>query len=132
MSIFTNGKPYSINFEHRPDYLYVHIKGDRDSYEISNAYWTEIAQECVEHSVRRLLVDEDLAESMPSMSDVFKGASERSYMGLAGIKIAFVDRHPEHHEQNLFGELVANNRGLLCKVFNDFTSGETWLIAESA
>ena len=130
MSSITNGKPYSIAFEHRPHYLYVHVKGDSDTYEISKAYWTEIAEECGKHSIRRLLVDEDLACAMPSMSDVFKGASERSYMGLAGIKIAFVDRYAEHHEQNLFGELVPNNRGLLCKVFTDLEAGETWLTSD--
>lgn len=128
----SNGeKPYTITFELRPNYLYAYIKGDIDSYEISNAYWTEVSAECARHNVQRLLVDEDLAEPMPSMSDVFEGAAERSYMGLAGIKIAFVDRHPDQHEQNLFGELVANNRGLMCKVFDNFDAGEAWLVSES-
>jgi hypothetical protein len=126
----TSGKPYSITFELRPDYLYAYVKGDFDSYDISNAYWTEISAECAKHGIRKLLVDEDLTEPVPSMSEVFKGASERSFMGLAGVKIAFIDRHPDQLEQNLFGELVSTNRGLFCKVFSDLAEGETWLMSE--
>jgi hypothetical protein len=51
-------------------------------------------------------------------------------MGLSGVKIAFVDRHADQHEQNLFGELVATNRGLYCKVFSDFNEGENWLVSD--
>jgi len=125
-----DGKPYSITFELRPDYLYAYIKGDADSYEISNAYWQEISAEIASSKAQKLLVDEDLSQPVESMSDVFKGASERSFMGLSGVKIAFVDRHADQHEQNLFGELVATNRGLYCKVFSDFEEGERWLVSD--
>ena len=130
MTISSDGKEYTITFELRPEYLYAYVKGDRDSYDISNAYWTEIAAECAKQNVRKLLVEEDLKDQMNSMSEVFHGASERAFMGLSGLKIAFVDRHPDHSDQNLFGELVATNRGLFCKVFSDFQKGEEWLISD--
>ena len=130
MEVFSGAKPYSITFELRPDYLYAYVKGDADSYEISNAYWTEVSAECAKHEARKLLIDEDLAEPVESRSDVFKGAAERSFMGLAGVKIAFVDRHPDHHEENLFGELVSTNRGLFCKVFSDLRKVKTGCLAE--
>jgi len=130
MTLSKDGKPYSIAFELRPNYLYAYVKGDTDSYEISNAYWTEVSAECAKHSAEKLLVDEDLAEPAPSMAEVFQGASERSFMGLAGLKIAFVDRHCDQHEQNMFGELVATNRGLFCKVFSNFAEGESWLLSD--
>jgi hypothetical protein len=123
-------KPYSISFEHRPDYLYAYVAGDADSYEISKAYWLEVAQECQRHDTQKLLVDEDITEQISAVSEVFHGASERPHMGLSGVKIAFVDRHVEQHEQNLFGELVATNRGLLCKVFKNFAEGEEWLLKD--
>jgi hypothetical protein len=127
----SNGeKPYSIKFERRPEYLYVYVQGDEDSYDISNAYWTEVAAECARHNTAKLLVEEDLRQSIESMSDVYHGASERSFMGLSGVKIAFVDRQSDHHEMNLFGELVATNRGLFCKVFSDFAEGEKWLVSD--
>jgi hypothetical protein len=130
MTAPNNGKPYSITFEVRPHYLYAYVKGDADSYEISNAYWQEVSAEIAKHKMEKLLVDEDLSQPIGSMSDIFKGASERSFMGLSGVKIAFVDRHADQHEQNLFGELVATNRGLYCKVFSDFNEGENWLVSD--
>lgn len=130
MTAPNSGKPYSITFEIRPRYLYAYVQGDADSYEISNAYWQEVSAELAKHKMQKLLLDEDLSQPMDSMSDIFKGASERSFMGLSGVKIAFVDRHADQHEQNLFGELVATNRGLYCKVFSDFEEGESWLVSD--
>jgi len=130
MSTGPSSKPYTITFEQREGYLYARVEGPFDSYEISNAYWQEVAEECQKTQNRKLLLDERLDSVMPSMTEVFQGASERCHMGLAGIKIAFVDSLSDHHEFNLFGELVATNRGLYCKVFNNLKQGENWLLAD--
>lgn len=130
MSAPFDGKSYTITLELRPEYLYAYVKGEADSYEITVGYWSEIAQACAENNVKRLLVDEDLAEQTVSMSDVYQGAADLSSMGLNGVKIAFFDRHADHHDLNQFGELVATNRGLFCKVFNDFDEAERWLLSD--
>jgi hypothetical protein len=130
MTTSDGGKEYTITFELRPGYLYAYVKGDADSYYISHAYWSDVSVECAKHQVKKLLVEEDLAKPINSVSEVFQGAAERAFMGLSGLKIAFVDRHPDHREQNLFGELVATNRGLFCKVFDDVQEGEKWLISD--
>jgi len=46
-------------------------------------------------------------------------------------KVAFVDRYLDHHDTNAFGELVANNRGLNCKIFHDTTTAEEWLLGQN-
>jgi hypothetical protein len=130
MTISDREKPYSITFELRPEFLYAYVKGSADSYEVSNGYWTEISRECSKLNVNKLLVDEDLEQPMASMSEVFHSASERPSMGLISVKIAFVDRHLNHHEVNQFGELVTTNRGLHCKVFYDLAEGESWLVSD--
>lgn len=130
MSATEFNKPYEITFEHRSEYLYAYISGEKDSYEISRQFWLEIAAECNKNGCKKLLVEEDIVEPIPSLTEVFQGAAERSYMGLSGIKIAFVDRYIDHHEQNMFGELVATNRGLFCRVFSDFEQGEKWLTSD--
>jgi hypothetical protein len=130
MSTATTSKQFEITFEQRDGYLYARVEGPTDSYEVSNAYWKEVSEECEKRQTRKLLLDERLDSPMQSMTEVFQGASERSYMGLSGIKIAFVDIKADHHEFNLFGELVATNRGLFCKVFNDIIAGERWLLAD--
>lgn len=130
MSEPSKTKQYRIKFDNRPEYLHAHIQADRDSYEISRQFWQEIADECGRVKPLRLLVEEDIDRPIESIADTYQGASERPLMGLSGIKIAFLDTHPEQHEQNQFGELVARNRGINVKVFFDRTEAENWLLAD--
>jgi hypothetical protein len=123
-------KHYRITFENRPEYLYALVEGERDSYEISRQFWSEIAAECERVRPKRLLVEEDLKQQLPSIADTYQGAAERPDMGLVGIRIAFFDVHPDQHEQNQFGELVARNRGINMKVFVDRDEAVRWLLAD--
>ena len=120
-------KPFHIAFEHRPQYLYVYVSGKRDSYEISRQYWLEVAEECNKTGYKKVLIDEDIQQSV-SMSEVFQLASELPLMGFQGVRVAFYDRYAEHEDLNQFGELVATNRGLFGRVFNDIAIAENWLL----
>jgi hypothetical protein len=122
-------KPYNISFENRSQYLYVYVSGDRDSYEISRRYWQEVAAECARAGAEKVLIEEDIPEDV-SMGEMYQLASELPQFGFIGIRIAFVDRYIEQHDLNQFGELVANNRGLYAKVFNDVNEAEKWLLSE--
>lgn len=123
-------KDYRLTFDNKPEYLHVLVEGEHDSYDISRRFWSEIATECERLGPSRLLVEEDLKEQLPSIADTYQGAAERQEMGLAGIRIAFLDRHPDQHEQNQFGELVARNRGINMKVFSDRAEALDWLLAD--
>ena len=120
---------YNISFEYRPEYLYVYVSGEHDSYAISRQYWQQISDECAVNKIKRVLIEEDIPE-MVSMGEMFQLASEIPEMGFFGIRIAFVDRYIEQQDLNHFGELVAVNRGLHGKIFNDVTEAEKWLLAE--
>ena len=121
-------KPYKLTFQLTPEYLHARVEGDRDSYEISIAYWQEIAAECERLDVARLLVEEDIPE-MGDYSDMYRIASELPDMFL-GIAIAFVDRYADQAELNSFGELVAQNRGVRGRYFSDAEKAEDWLLAQ--
>ncbi|MGI9056210.1 MAG: hypothetical protein ACR2F2_10465 [Pyrinomonadaceae bacterium] len=120
-------KLYQITFEHRPQYLYVYVTGDHDSYEISRQYWLEVAGECSKTEYKKVLIEEDIKELI-SLSEVYQLASELPLMDFQGVRVAFFDRFAEHDELNQFGELVATNRGLLARVFNNFEEAENWLL----
>ncbi len=121
-------KPYQLTLEHRSEYLYAAVTGEHDSYEISRAYWQEIADEVVRTNAQRVLIDENIVES-GTMADVFTLATEIPKMGFGSARIAFVDRYLDQHEVNAFGELVAVNRGLNGKAFNSITEAEAWLLS---
>lgn len=123
----TSPKPYQISVEQRPDYLYVYVEGEKDSYAISKAFWTEVALECERVKASRVMVDENLLENV-SVADMYRIASEIPSM-FSGISIAFVDRHADQAELNEFGELVAVNRGVTGKFFVHAKDAEEWLLS---
>lgn len=120
---------YSLTFERRPKYLYAYVAGEKDNYDISKAYWQEIADCLEETGYDRVLIDEDIEEAA-SVTDVFQLMSELPAMGYTGVRIAFYDRKIEHSDLNAFGELVASNRGLNGRVFNDIKLAEEWAAAD--
>ena len=122
-------KPYHLTLEQRPGYLYAYVEGEHDSYEISKAYWQEIANEVARRGVDRVLIDENIEETV-SIAEIYELASQIPFMGFISTRVAFVDRYLEHHEVNSFAELVAVNRGMRGKVFNDLESAERWLLAD--
>ena len=122
-------KPYNIKFEHRAEYLYVYVSGKKDSVEISTQYWNEIAGECRKTNYKKVLVEEDIPQAVASVFELYQFASQLPKLGFAGIYIAFVDRYIEQNELNEFVELVAGNRGLKGRVFNDVGEAEKWLLS---
>lgn len=120
---------YELSFEHRPQYLYARVTGEKDSYEISRQYWQEIATECKKSGIKKVLIEEDIKENV-SMSDMYRFASEIPQLGFFGIRVAFVDLQQEQQQLNQFGETVATNRGLFSRVFNNTAEAEEWLLSE--
>ena len=78
-------------------------------------------------AAKRVLIDENIEQGAP-MADVFRLATELPRMGFGPTRIAFVDRFLDHSEINEFAELVAVNRGLNGKIFNDQELALEWLL----
>ena len=125
----SDAKPYQITFEERPEYLYVYVTGSADSYEISRSYWLEVSAACGKINCNKILIEEDIPEVV-SISDMYRLASELPQMGFFGVRVAFFDRYAEQNELNEFGELVAVNRGIMGKIFNDIQAAEEWLLSD--
>ena len=73
------------------------------------------------------MIDEDIKQVV-SIAEVFQLASDLPQMGFRGVCVAFHDRYAAHQELNEFGGLVAINRGLFGRVFNDYDEAEKWLL----
>lgn len=121
-------KLYNLEFDERTDYLYAYASGDKDNVEICTQYWHEIADECRRTKYSKVLIVEDIKQSVTT-SEMFQIASRIPGFGFSGIKIAFVDQYTEHQAVNEFGGLVATNRGLYAKLFNTIEEAEKWLLS---
>lgn len=121
------GKPYKIEYDRRPKYLYAVVSGRHDNVENARKCWLEMLDACHEFKSDKLLVEENI-EGNISMEEMYKLASEFPTMGFRDILVAFVDLHPSHQKLNRFGETVATNRGGKVRVFDTVTEAKQWLL----
>ena len=120
---------YCLTYEQRPSYLYVLVNGD-NSLEAVMRYMADIAEECQQRDVTRVLIDDQLEGPRLQTSDVFSIAAEGSTNGLGLFDaIAYVDK--DMGEMGEFAETVAVNRGMPVAIFSDVDSADRWLCNRS-
>lgn len=119
-------KPYQLKFENRPEYLYASITAERETLEICEAIWSEIAQQCSREKCGKLLVEQDIPDVDMSYFEKYECVNKLISVFMK-IDIAFAGSYIEQMQLNKFTELVATNRGLSFKVFNNFDAAEKWL-----
>ena len=119
-------KQFSITFEERINYLYAGVEAQTYNYEIVSGYCQEIAAECKLSGHTKVLIEEDIAESI-SMVEAYEISTQVPQKFFAGIQIAFVDTFAEQNELNKFGEIVAVNTGVNGRMFSNVAAAELWL-----
>lgn len=124
------GKPYTINFEEYPEYLYALVHGEKYGYEVLSQFLREIADECGKRNFSRVLIEENISATA-SETDVFRIASELPQFGFAKIRMAYIDRFSDQEALNEFGRQVAVKSGVDVKLFRSFEQANDWLSGES-
>ena len=127
VSTTETGKHYTLNFEDRGRYLFASVKGEKASLDIVTAYWKEIAQAALSAGQKRVLVIEDVGETI-SIAEVHQLVTSLAELPVKDIRVAFVDLHAEHASLNDFGILVGENRGIDIKGFDTEEAAESWLL----
>lgn len=114
MTMAAPTRDYSLYFEHRPEYLYVHVDTDEVTYETTRRYWNEIVAMRHRRHYTRILVDNDVVNELPT-AELFTFVSDLAVAGLDGV--TFVIR-PRFYDTDAceFEEMVGTNRGLTLKV----------------
>ena len=118
-------KSYSITMENRGEYLYVLVGGAKLTTEIAAAYWREIAHECFELKILKILIEKDFKKTV-SPPEMLQMGQYLGYL-LPTFKVAFVDRY-HHREINELGKTVARNREVIMQLFNTVEDAERWLL----
>ncbi len=122
---------YVINFRPEQKFLRVDLSGDLAEPQTRIEAWDKIVRRCREEGSTHLLVVQD-SPGNGTETNAFISSQGIVDLGLAGIKIAFVDIDPSNHEVNKFGELVAANRGANARVFYEESAAIAWLLSPSA
>jgi hypothetical protein len=119
-------RDYSLYFEHRPEYLYVHVETGEISYETTRRYWNEIVSMQHRRNYTRILVDNDIANELAT-HELFTFVSELAGSGLGGVTFVIRPRKYEPHACE-FEEMVGTNRGLKLKVCGTIDNAEHWIV----
>ena len=122
-------KPYQLTFIYRPKYLHAIVEGTEDSFEISNAYWTEIVHECKRRKLKKVLVEERIEENV-SLAEAFDVGEMNSKRDFGHAVVAFVDIYEDHDGINEFAARVSNNRGQLIRCHESIAQAEKWLLSQ--
>ena len=120
---------FDISFEHELDYLRAEITGERDSYEVTVAYWRRIGEELARTGHKKVLVIEMLKENI-EIIDAVRAIHERDASIFAGVKIAFFDMKKDHSPTNSYGAAAAAKLGYRVEVFSDIYKAKEWLLAD--
>ena len=122
-------KPYTINFEEYPEYLYALVHGEKYGYEVLSQFLREIAGECGKRNFSRVLIEENISATA-SETDVFRIASELPQLGFANIRMAYIDRFSDQDALNEFGRQIAVKSGVDVRIFGTLGDANEWLSGE--
>jgi len=122
----TNNKGYSIHFEDRKAQLYVQLKGTNVDFESSRKYWFEIFEQTSRGRYRCVLIERDLTDAL-TPGEIFQLISNAASVAPRTVKFAVVD-HNLGRQRNELEEVVATNRGLNIRIFDEMRQAEEWLL----
>src|SRR5512138_165455 len=123
-------KDLCISFEDRNGYFYAFFSGQREGLEDAKRYWRAAVDECNTRGYKRLMVEQSFPVPL-SRVDTFYLAEAIARMPIRNLRIAFVDRDADQHDNNLFAETVAVNRGGVGRVFTNMIDAEAYLLART-
>lgn len=117
-----------VAFDERAGYLYAFVSCQHGNLDVARSYWHKIAEKALSISADKVLVVEDIPESI-SIAEVHQLVTELAELPVRSVRVAFVDRFAQHKSINDFGILVGGNRGLTVKGFDSTDPAEKWLLA---
>jgi hypothetical protein len=122
----TEKKEYEITLEERNGYLYVHIKADIMTADMSASYLGEVADKCAALGLTRVLIYREVPFVIDSVSIFF--SMQKEIQLLRGLKLALVTPFPATEAALNFAILVSNNRGANFKLHQSVEEAEEWLL----
>lgn len=118
---------YHTAFIQGNGYIHMKVQGENALQTVLD-YTAEAYQECVRRNCWKLLIEENLQGPAMTLTDVYHAASKGTERAEQPILVAFVDINPQHSKQNMeFAELVALNRGLNIRVFENLQEAQAWI-----
>lgn len=107
-------------------YLRAHVDDGVDSLAVSIAMWKMLSEQCRLHAARRLLVIEDLRDTV-ELADIDAVIEAMEGFGLADIRIAFVELQADIQGSE-HGQVLALERNITVMAFTNEAEARRWLL----
>lgn len=120
------GEGFEIRFSLSAGVLRAQVEGPDDSFAISLAYWTIVAQERRRWGIQRVLVVENLRQSAQP-NETLALFDELTGLGFEGCKVAFVDRGSERRSVQEYVAIMAREHDILAAIFGEENEAAIWL-----
>lgn len=120
------GEGFKLRLAHEAGYLHARVYDGVDSLQVSAAYWALLGRACREAGIDRLLVEEELHESV-DMAEIEQVIQVMVDAGMAGIRLAFVELLDDL-PGNEYGEILCREHGINGRTFTDVALARNWLL----
>ena len=120
------GAGFRIRYTNEQGYLRAHAFDGTDSQAVSVAMWRALGDECRAVGADRLLILEELKESVDT-AEIAPIIDAMEQAGLARVRIAFVELLDDI-EGSEYGEILCRERGIVIRTFSDEAAARRWLM----
>lgn len=120
------GEGFKLEIERHGDYLRAYVFDGVDSREVSIALWALLATQCRRYAMQRLLVVEDLEDTI-APTDIDAIIQAMIDHGFVSIRTAFVELRNDL-QVNEQGGIMALERGITAQVFSNEIEARRWLL----
>ncbi|MCJ0824629.1 hypothetical protein MQC88_01405 [Luteimonas sp. 50] len=120
------GEGFKVQVEPQAGYLRAHVFDGTDSLQVSIAMWKLLGEQCRLFRAGRLLVLEDLADTV-ELAEIDSIVRAMAGFGFAGIRIAFVELRDDV-SGNEHAEILAADHGIRVMVFSNEDAARRWLL----
>lgn len=121
-----DGPGFRIRYTSERGYLRAHVFDGADSQAVSIAMWRMLADECRAVGADRLLILEELKETVET-AEIAPIIDAMEQAGLARVRTAFVELLDDI-EGSEYGEILCRERGIVIRTFSGEDAARRWLL----
>ena len=118
---------FSIDYQRHGSLLRAHVTGVKGTLETAVAFWMAMAEEVRRDRPRNLLVVDDMEGNSLTPGQMMQFVQALVGFGFEGVRIAFVEAHPEQIREVEHSEIFARELGFVVRIFGSETEATLWL-----
>jgi len=119
--------PFRIDYSRDGELLRAHVTGVNGTLETTLACWMALSVELRREPSGALLVVDDMEGEPPPPEQLAQFVRAMTGRGFEGVRVAYVEAHPEQIPAVEFGEILAREQGFDARVFGNEADARVWL-----